>query len=47
MKTPIVVQIVEMTGRDEDEVLIALHDCGYQVQQAVDRLLENTNQVRV
>ena len=39
--------MVELTGREMDDALIALHDCDYDLERAVMRLLENEDhQVR-
>ena len=36
-------QIVELTGRTADDALVALHDSDYDLNGAVEQLLENEN----
>ncbi|KAI0237344.1 hypothetical protein LSAT2_012142 [Lamellibrachia satsuma] len=36
-------QIIELTGRTTDDALVALHDCDYDLNGAVEQLLENEN----
>ena len=33
--------MTELTGRDKDAALLALHDCDYDLNRAVEKLLEN------
>lgn len=34
-------QITELTGRSSDEALTALYDCDYDVNRAVEKILES------
>lgn len=36
-------QLIELTGRSIDEAMVALHDCNYDLNRAVDKLLEDEN----
>ena len=36
-------QVIELTGRSEDEALFALHDVNYDLNIAVEKLLESAD----
>lgn len=37
-----VVQLIDITGKDQDESMIALHDCNGDVNRAINVLLEGS-----
>ena len=34
---------MDVTGREEEEVIVALHDCDYDTNRAINMLLEGGN----
>lgn len=40
-------QLMDMTQKSEDEVILILHQCDYNMNDAADLLLENSTTVRV
>lgn len=39
----IFLQLIEVTGKNQDECMVALHDCNEDVSRAINFLLESTS----
>jgi hypothetical protein len=38
-----IIQVTELTGRSADDAMTALHDCDYDLNHAVEQLLDSEN----